>query len=35
MADGTLSLHGWWFDLETGDVWSTDEDNTNFLPVLD
>jgi len=34
MADGTLSLHGWWFDLETGDLWSTDADNTTFLPVL-
>ncbi len=35
MAEGTLNLHGWWFDLETGDLWSTDEDNTAFLPVLD
>ena len=35
MNDGTLSLHGWWFDLETGDLWSTDSDNTTFLPVLD
>jgi carbonic anhydrase len=35
MAQGTLSLHGWWFDLETGDLWTTDPDNTSFLPVLD
>jgi carbonic anhydrase len=30
-----LHLHGWWFDLETGDLWATDADNTSFLPVLD
>lgn len=35
IAAGTLNLHGWWFDLETGDLWSTDADNTAFLPVLD
>jgi carbonic anhydrase len=35
MAQGTLSLHGWWFDLESGDLWTTDPDNTSFLPVLD
>ncbi|MFM8443379.1 MAG: carbonic anhydrase [Methylococcus sp.] len=35
LADGSLQLHGWWFDLETGDLWSTDADNTAFLPVLD
>jgi len=32
---GTLSLHGWWFDLETGDLWATDENNTAFLPVIE
>jgi carbonic anhydrase len=32
---GQLSLHGWWFDLETGDLWTTDAGNTCFLPVLD
>ena len=35
LADGTLHLHGWWFDLETGDLWRTDAENTVFLPVLD
>lgn len=35
IALGSLSLHGWWFDLETGDLWATDKDNTSFLPVLD
>lgn len=35
IARGALHLHGWWFDLETGDLWSTDADNTSFLPVLD
>jgi carbonic anhydrase len=32
---GTLQLHGWWFDLETGDLWATDADNSVFLPVID
>ncbi len=35
MDAGELSLHGWWFDLETGDLWTTDAGNTCFLPVLD
>ncbi|AWK87106.1 carbonic anhydrase [Azospirillum thermophilum] len=30
---GTLSLHGWWFDLETGDLWSIDPQTKIFLPV--
>lgn len=32
---GELSLHGWWFDIETGDLWTSTPDNTGFLPVLD
>lgn len=35
VASGSLSLHGWWFDLETGDLWTTDAGNTAFLPVID
>jgi carbonic anhydrase len=35
MAKGQLRLHGWWFDLESGDLWATDPDNTSFLPVID
>ena len=35
LAAGKLTLHGWWFDIETGDLWHTDRDNTAFLPVLD
>jgi len=35
MAKGQLLLHGWWFDLESGDLWATDPDNTSFLPVID
>ena len=35
LADNRLSLHGWWFDLETGDLWATDADHDHFLPVLD
>lgn len=33
--DGILNLHGWWFDLENGDLWATDADNTVFLPVIE
>ena len=32
---GTLNLHGWWFDLESGDLWATDAENTVFLPVIE
>jgi carbonic anhydrase len=32
---GNLQLHGWWFDLETGDLWATDANNSVFLPVID
>jgi carbonic anhydrase len=32
---GELRLHGWWFDLETGDLWTASPDNSSFLPVLD
>lgn len=35
MDAGELHLHGWWFDLETGDLWVTDNDNVSFLPILD
>ena len=32
---GNLQLHGWWFDLENGDLWATDAANSVFLPVID
>ena len=35
IKSGELKLHGWWFDLETGDLWCTDTENTSFLPVLE
>jgi len=35
LNSGQLTLHGWWFDLETGDLWCTDEDNKVFLPMLE
>ena len=35
MEAGDLHLHGWWFDLESGDLWCTNDDNTAFLPMLD
>lgn len=28
-----LTLHGWWFDLESGDLWVTHPENGQFLPV--
>ena len=30
---GTLSLHGWWFDLGSGDLWAIDPKSGVFLPV--
>jgi carbonic anhydrase len=30
---GELQLHGWWFDLETGDLWVTHPETGRFLPV--
>ena len=32
---GILNLHGWWFDLESGDLWAMDAENTVFLPVIE
>ena len=32
---GTLVLHGWWFDLDTGDLWATEPGSTQLMPVLD
>ncbi|MBI1621779.1 carbonic anhydrase [Aquamicrobium zhengzhouense] len=31
---GTLQLHGWWFDLETGDLWKTQPGGDQLMPVL-
>lgn len=32
---GNLSLHGWWFDLESGDLWTTaPEHPTQLMPVI-
>ncbi len=31
---GTLVLHGWWFDLETGDLWKTEPGGTALMPVI-
>lgn len=30
-----LKLHGWWFDLESGDLWITDSESTAFMPLAD
>ena len=32
-AAGTLTLHGWWFDLQTGDLWVTHPQTGLFLPI--
>lgn len=32
VAAGTLTLHGWWFDLQTGDLWVTDPSGSTFQP---
>lgn len=31
---GRLVLHGWWFDLDTGDLWATEPGGTRLMPVL-
>jgi carbonic anhydrase len=31
---GTLQLHGWWFDLDTGDLWQTQPGETTLFPVI-
>ena len=31
---GTLILHGWWFDLDTGDLWATEPGSTQLMPVI-
>ncbi|GGF52044.1 carbonic anhydrase [Azorhizobium oxalatiphilum] len=31
---GTLALHGWWFDLDSGDLWTTDAPGQPLMPVL-
>ena len=33
VESGELQLHGWWFDIETGDLWAIDPNSQIFLPV--
>ena len=33
IEESKLELHGWWFDLESGDLWVIDQKNGNFMPV--
>ncbi|MEW6039370.1 MAG: carbonic anhydrase [Pseudomonadota bacterium] len=35
VEQGRLSLQGWWFDLESGDLWVTSGDDSQFVPVTD
>ncbi|MBL8838368.1 MAG: carbonic anhydrase, partial [Alphaproteobacteria bacterium] len=30
VAAGTLKLHGWWFDLEHGQLWAHDRESNGF-----
>ena len=32
---GTLALHGWWFDIESGDLWAAQYPDLFLMPVLD
>lgn len=34
VEDGRLHLHGWWFDLENGDLWVVDPTARGFMPVF-
>ncbi|WP_448188787.1 carbonic anhydrase [Azospirillum sp. sgz301742] len=34
VEEGTLHLHGWWFDLETGDLWVIDPRTSAFIPAF-
>lgn len=31
---GNLQLHGWWFDLDSGDLWATEAGSEQLMPVL-
>lgn len=31
---GTLQLHGWWFDLDSGDLWKTEPGGHQLFPVV-
>lgn len=31
---GTLALHGWWFDIETGDLWKSSQDDLRLMPAV-
>jgi carbonic anhydrase len=33
LARGALQLHGWVYDIKTGDVWAYDESQNSFQPV--
>lgn len=31
---GKLALHGWWFDLETGDLWKSEQGDMHLMPAI-
>ena len=32
---GTLKIHGWWFDMENGALWSYDNNTNAFYPITE
>lgn len=34
VESGGLQLHGWWFDLDTGDLWQTPAGESRLFPVI-
>jgi carbonic anhydrase len=33
VEDKTLTLHGWWFDLDTGDLWRSEAGGDTLFPI--
>ena len=33
VANGSLDLHGWWFDLEGGKLWGLDDTGADFIQI--
>ena len=35
VESGELTLHGWWFDIDTGELWTADSETGAFRPAPD
>jgi carbonic anhydrase len=33
VADGTLRLSGWWFDIDRGEMWAYEREKRTFIPI--